>query len=169
MNKRKPFARFVPRMAHMAAVALLLAGCVEEESRWEAAQQASEENATAVSDAALPGSTFNKFFPKQEGGIDVVFKQEKAGFAQAALHREGTPIGTFSISDTRNNTAARDKFKTTQLKIEGFPAVVRENTTSLLVGDRFQVQVQSEGDALTADDRAAWFEKFDLAGLANAF
>jgi hypothetical protein len=74
-----------------------------------------------------------------------------------------------SISDTRNNLAARDKYKNAQDSIAGYPVAVTERTTSLLVADRFQVQVQSEGDAMTGDDRAAWLKKFDLEGLASAF
>lgn len=152
-----------------SALAISTIGCYEEPSRWDAAQQATEEQPAAVSESALPGSTFNKFFPKQEGDIDIVFKQEKDGFAQASLHRDDEPIAMLSISDTRNNPTAREKYADTQEKIAGYPAVVRENTTSALVADRFQVQIQSEGDALTADDRAKWLEQFDLAGLENAF
>ncbi|MCA9115824.1 MAG: hypothetical protein KDA79_12130 [Planctomycetaceae bacterium] len=148
---------------------LLLAGCGEPESRWDAAQKAGEENPVAVSDAALPGSTFNKFFPEQNDEIDIVFKQEKDGFAQASLRRSGDEIAMLSIADTRNNPEAREKYATAEVKVQGYPAVVRENTTSLLVADRFQVQIQSEGTALTAEDRAAWLKKFDLDGLANAF
>ena len=74
-----------------------------------------------------------------------------------------------SISDTRNNPTAREKYRESTETIAGSPAVMTENTTSLLVADRFQVQVQSEGDALAAEDRKRWLEQFDLAGLANAF
>lgn len=146
-----------------------LVGCGEAETRWDAAQQTSEEQQVAVAESALPGSTFNKFFPEQGDDIDIVFKQEKDGFAQAALHRDGTPIAMLSISDTRNNPAARDKYQDSAETIAGHPAVATDNTTSILVAERFQVQVQSEGDALTAQDRAKWLEQFDLGGLANAF
>ena len=151
----------------VAAIGLI--GCGEDDSRWEAAQQASEENGVAVAESALPGSSFNKFFPSQEEGIDIVFKQEKDGFAQASLLRGGEAIGMLSISDTRNNPSARDKFAESADTVGSHPAVVIDNATSILVADRFQVQVQSEGDALTAEDRANWLEQFDLAGLANAF
>jgi len=146
-----------------------LIGCGEDDSRWEAAQESSEQNNVAVSEAALDGSTFNKFFPEQGDGIDIVYKQEKDGFAQASLQRDGDAIAMLSISDTRNNPAARDKYAEATQKIAGYPAVVRENMTSILVADRFQVQVRSEGDALPAADRAKWLEKFNLGGLAQAF
>ena len=150
----------------LLCLAVLLLGCAEE-SRWDAAQQAAEQNPNAVSESALPGSTFNKYFPEQGGEIDLVFKQEKDGFAQASLQRGGDPIGMLSISDTRNNPAAREKFATSEMEIGGYPAVVQEQATMLLVANRFQVQVRSEGEALPADDRADWLTKFDLAGLAN--
>ena len=51
-------------------------GCRQEESRWEAAQQATQDNAVAVAESALPGSAFNRFFPSQSDEIDLVFKQE---------------------------------------------------------------------------------------------
>lgn len=147
----------------------LVLGCGgEDTTRWETAQQASTETPQAVTEAALPGATFNKFFPKQEGDIDIVFKQEKTGFAQASLQRGGNEIGMLSVFDTRSNPDARDKYKDAKDKVGGHPVVVGEKTTSILVADRFQVQVQSEGDALPAEDRARWLEKFDLTGLAAA-
>lgn len=160
------------RIAFVAATLLCgigLAGCYEKEDRWAAAQQESSQGAPAVSEAALPGATFNKFFPKQEGETDVVFKQEKTGFAQASLYRNNDMLGTMSIFDTRSNPSARDKYASAAKKIAGYPAEETENATTILVADRFQVQLQSEGTALTAEDRAAWLEKFDLAGLAQAF
>ncbi len=154
-------------LAPLTLVAIL-AGCGEDTSRWEAAQEASE-GGTAVSEAALDGAAFNKFFPSQGNGIDVVFKQEKEGFAQATLLRDGKLIGTMSIFDTRSNPTTRDKFQDALQNIGGYPAAVQGSSTSVLVADRFQVQLRSEEDALPASDRAAWLEKFDLAGLANAF
>ena len=154
---------------HSALLAVFLLGCGgEDTSRWEKAQQASTETPKAVTEAALPGATFNKFFPPQEGDVDIVFKQEKTGFAQASLQRGGNVLGMLSIFDTRNSPAAREKFNVPQEPIGGYPSAATEKTTSILVADRFQVQVQSEGDALPAEDRARWLEKFDLSGLAEA-
>ncbi|QDU75938.1 hypothetical protein Pan97_29820 [Bremerella volcania] len=147
----------------------VLFGCRESESRWDAAQQATQDGSTAVSEAALDGAVFNKFFPAQTDGIDIVYKQEKAGFSQASLYRDGKLLAMLSISDTRNNPAARDKYQGSTVSVQGYPVVHRDDTTSMLVADRFQVQIQSEGDALTKEDRMKWLEKFDLGGLANAF
>lgn len=159
-------------MRKFAILCLLLVfhvGCRQQESRWDAAQQTTVNNSDSTSDAALPGSAFNKFFPEQGDGYDIVFKQEKDGFAQASLVRENTAIAMLSISDTRNNPTARDKYADVADKAAGYPVVVRENTTSILVADRFQVQVQSTDGTVTAEDRIAWLGKFDLGGLSNAF
>ena len=153
---------------YLCAIALLIAGCESEPSRWEPAQNASAGGAAATSEAAIPGSVFNRFFPKQEDGVDVVFKQEKDGFAQADLLRAGERLGTMSISDTVNNVSAREKYQSAASSVAGYPAVVQDNATSILVAERFQVRLQSEGEALPADMRAGWLEKFDLAGLAEA-
>jgi hypothetical protein len=83
--------------------------------------------------------------------------------------RGGDEIATLSISDTRNNPSARDKFENAAEQIGGYPAVVMDPTTQVLVADRFQVSVRSNGEAMTPDDRRQWIEQFDLSGLANAF
>ena len=144
-------------------------GCGDDNARWEAAQQASEENGVAVVESALHGSVLNQYFPEQEGDVDIVFKQEKDGFSQASLHRAGDLVAMLSISDTRNNPGARNKYEDSTETVAGAPLVVDGNRSSILVADRFQVQVQSEGEALTAEDRAKWLEQFDLDGLAGAF
>ncbi|PQO24984.1 hypothetical protein C5Y96_26110 [Blastopirellula marina] len=167
MNNRQAFSRWF--LISILVLCPVLLGCWESESRWDAAQQATQEGATAVSEAALDGAVFNKFFPAQTDGVDIVYKQEKDGFSQASLNRDGKLIAMLSISDTRNNPTAREKYQGSTVRIQGYPVVHRDKTTSMLVADRFQVQVQSEGDALTEEDRMKWLEKFDLGGLANAF
>jgi inosine/xanthosine triphosphate pyrophosphatase family protein len=71
------------------AVLLLLPACREEESRWDAVQEATEGQTTSTVEDAIDGSVFNQFFPKQGEGFDIVFKQEKEGFAQASLQEGG--------------------------------------------------------------------------------
>jgi hypothetical protein len=165
-------------------VAVLATGCREEPpSRWEAADQATREDAPTARDGqpapvnsqALPkdgaeivdGSEFNKLFPAVESPWDIVFKQEKEGFAQASLQREGTEVATLSVSDTANNPAAAGKFKASTEKLDGYPlASGGALGTSILVGDRFQVQIRSAAEGgLTADERADWLKKFDLTAL----
>ena len=100
-----PAAKRVSYGAVIFALTLLLAGC-HDESRWDAAQKATQGKKTSVSEDALPGKVFNKFFPKQEEGYSIVFKQEKPGFAQAALEKDGEELAMFSIFDTESNPDA---------------------------------------------------------------
>lgn len=116
----------------------------------------------------LPGSEFNKFFPAQTGNDDRVAKQEKQGFAQYSLRRDGAEIAQFSITDLRSNPQAAEKFEQPDLTIDGYPAKKDgANGTTLLAGQRFQVKVRSPGGQLNEADRINWLKKFDLAGIAT--
>lgn len=113
------------------------------------------------------GGEFNKFFPKDQADYNVLYTQEKEGFAQAKLNLQGVEVATLSISDTANNRSALEKFQQSDEEIGGYPAVaVGDLGTAVLVADRFQVQVRSKDASFTVDDRQAWIEQFDLAGLA---
>jgi hypothetical protein len=115
----------------------------------------------------LAGGEFNQFFPQDEGDYNVLYTQEKEGFAQAKLNLKGVEVATLSVSDTAISVEALDKFKGSKDAIGGYPtAAVGMLGTAVLVADRFQVQVRSKDASFTADDRTAWIEKFDLAGLA---
>jgi hypothetical protein len=115
----------------------------------------------------VPGSQFNKLFPKSEGDFELVYTQEKVGFVEAKLNKKGEEAATLAISDTATNPSAAEKYKTASKKIGGYPAVaVGDNGTAILVADRFQVQIRSKQDSFTASDRETWLTKFDLAGLA---
>jgi hypothetical protein len=126
---------------------------------------------SAVGTKPLPakpvaGSVFNKLFPKDGDGYNVTYTQEKSGASLAELTKGGKKLAQLSITDTAGNPPARDKFKTGSQAVAGFPAAsVGDLGTAILVGDRFQVQVRSADPAFTADQRAAWLAKFDLAGL----
>lgn len=172
------------RTVAVASVLALFCGCeAEPPSRWEAADRATRGDAPAadsgqtapVNPQALPadrtdvvaGGEFNKMFPAVEPPWDVVFKQEKQGFAQASLQKEGKEVAVLSISDTANNAAAAEKYRGASEKIDGYPALPSGSLgTGVLVDDRFQVQVRSAADGgLTAEERAEWIKKFDLIGL----
>jgi hypothetical protein len=115
----------------------------------------------------LAGGEFNKFFPKDQGDYNVLYTQEKEGFAQARLNLKGVEVATLSVSDTVISVEALDKFQASSEQIAGYPAAaVGALGTAVLVADRFQVQVRSKDASFTADDRKAWIEQFDLAGLA---
>ncbi|MEZ4727585.1 MAG: hypothetical protein R3E79_10680 [Caldilineaceae bacterium] len=115
----------------------------------------------------LAGGDFNKFFPKDQDGYNVIYTQEKEGFAQAQLNLAGVEVATLSVSDTANNPSALEKFQQSSEEIAGYPvAAVGELGTAILVAERFQVQIRSKDASFTAADRATWLEQFDLAGLA---
>ncbi|MDT9240980.1 MAG: hypothetical protein P5685_18960 [Limnospira sp. PMC 1261.20] len=122
-----------------------------------------------VADAQpLPGGQFNRYFPRGADGYSVTFRQEKEGFAQAQLSRGGDALALLSINDLANNPSAARKFQESTQRIGGYPAVTQgRNTTALLVGDRFQVKVQSSSESFTPSDREVWLQNFNLSGLAQ--
>jgi len=116
----------------------------------------------------VPGSAFNKLFPKPSGDFDVVYSQEKAGFAQASLVKKGEDVATLSIFDTVSNPEAAEKYKDTTETFEGCPIIeIGNNGTGLLVGNRYQVQIRSKDANFSKFDREDWLKKFDLANLAK--
>jgi hypothetical protein len=117
----------------------------------------------------VEGGKFNKLFPGDETGYDVVYTQEKQGFAQAQLKRNGTPVADLSISDMVTNPSAINKYSSASQQISGYPTVaVGANGTATLVGSRFQVQVRTRpGQNFSAQERDQWIAKFKLAELAR--
>lgn len=116
---------------------------------------------------ALPGKSFNKFFPGSDDGLSRAFSQEKSGFAEAKLNNGGTVVASLAISDTASNPKAAAKFQNSSKKIAGYPAASSGSKgTSILVANRFQVQVRSQDDSFSETDREAWLQKFNLSGLA---
>lgn len=163
MQRRKEW----PIFAGLALMALV--GCQQQPpSRWEAAQQESTENPVAVSSEAVAGSEFNRFFPQVERPWNIVFKQEKTGFAQASLQHEGREMAVLSVSDTRNNPEALEKFKTAEQTLDGSPmASIGEEATAVLVGDRYQVQIRSMDPAFGPEEREEWLAKFNLQAISR--
>ncbi|MFO0762214.1 MAG: hypothetical protein U0359_37590 [Byssovorax sp.] len=149
------------------SLCLGLAGCSKEPTRWDAA--ASAKPAAIASDAppVKAGGSFNAFFPADGvEGTKRVFSQEKAGFVEAKLSKDGKPLATLTISDTTTEPDAKKKFENASDKVKGYPLVlVGKNQSALLVKDRYQVKVSSPD--LDPDARKAWLERFDLAGLAG--
>ena len=148
---------------------LLLACGKKEPTRWDAVQKETTTNKTpAVSKDAEAGGSFNKFFPKGGGDFDIVFKQEKKGFAQASLKKSGKDVATLAVSDTTSTPDTAAKYKTATDKIGSYPAVANGSMgTSILVSDRFQVQIRSTGPTFSKSDREEWIQKFDLDGLSK--
>ena len=166
--KTRSSSRIFPPGAFVLLTLATLSGCYQEPTRWDEVQQKTRRNAPAVAKEALPGANFNKFFPKPEGDFDVVFTQEKAGFAQAKLVKKGQDVATLSIFDTVSNPEAAEKYKDTQETFEDYPIIeIGNNGTGLLVGDRYQVQIRSADANFSKFDREDWLKKFDLANLAK--
>jgi hypothetical protein len=166
-RKRAAFSAS-PRWILIVLPLVVAPGCRQQPSRWDEVQQKTRRNAPAVSKAAVPGSMFNKMFPKAEGDYDVVYTQEKTGFAQASLVKKGTDVATLSIFDTASNPDAYAKFQDTQDTFEECPIIeIGNNGTGLLVGDRYQIQIRSKDANFSRFDREDWLKKFDLANLAR--
>ncbi len=116
----------------------------------------------------LAGKEFNKFFPSKSSGYDVNFAQEKVGTSQAKLKKSGKEVATLTVTDLASNPKTRDKYLTTSTKVGNYPSTtVGSLGTSILVGERFQVQVRSKDQTFSASDREAWLKKFNLTSIAN--
>jgi hypothetical protein len=163
-----PRSALRPRVALILLCASVVPGCYRAPTRWDEVQKETRRNVPAVSKDAVPGSVFNKIFPKPDGTFDVVYTQEKAGFAQAMLVKKGEDVATLAISDTVSNPEAAGKYKDVQETFEGFPIIeIGNNGTGLLVGNRYQIQIRSKDANFSKFDREDWLKKFDLANLAR--
>ncbi|XGV95833.1 MAG: hypothetical protein ACAF41_24210 [Leptolyngbya sp. BL-A-14] len=157
------------------SILLLVTGCTAKEtSPFAQAQQESTQKGAqpAVAKDATQGSSFNKFFPKPGDGYERVFTQEKKGFAEAKLKKDGKDVAMLAISDAAadvtGGVSATKKFEKSTTKIAGYPAVdVGTTQTAVLVADRYQVKVLSRSPAFAKADRQAWIQRFDLAGLSK--
>ena len=157
-------------VALLLGTLLLITSCAQQPpSRFEGAQQESTaKGATAVVKESESGSSFNRYFPGDDEGYKRIYTQEKKGFAQAKLTKDGKDMAVLSISDTLNNPSAIDKFKESTEQLDGYPVVNQgSNSTVLLVGDRFQVKVRSKDASFEEKDRLLWLSKFDLRGLSK--
>lgn len=163
----------------LSAVLLLSTGCAalappeSPSAQFEQVQQdtASRKAPDAVAEAAVQGSSLNVFFPRAVAGYDgydIVPAQEKKGFAEFKVNKDGANVAMLSINDTISNPAAATKYESSSRAIQGFPALdIGKNGTGVLVGDRYQVKVQSRSDEFGAEDRDAWLQKFDYKGLSQ--
>lgn len=157
-------------VALLLGTVLLITSCAQQPaSRFEGAQKVSTaKGATAVVKDAEAGSSFNRYFPGDTGGYKRIYSQEKTGFAQAKLTKDGREMAILSISDTLNNPSAIDKFKASTETIGGYPALNQgSKSTVVLVADRFQVKVRSKDDSFDEEARRDWLSKFDLRGLSK--
>ena len=151
---------------------LLLTSCSSQKapSRFDGAQQNStSKGATAVVDSSQSGGSFNRYFPDGGSGYERIYSQEKKGFAEAKLKKDGQEIAILSISDVLNNPSTVNKYQDSAAKIGGYPSVTQgKSGTAVLVADRYQVKIRSKDtNAFTEGDRKKWLGKFDLRGLSK--
>ncbi|NDJ17100.1 hypothetical protein [Myxacorys almedinensis] len=163
----KPWQRSL--VALLLTVVLFITGCqAKAPDRFAQAQQDStQRGVTAVAKDATQGSQFNKFFPKPGAGYERVYTQEKKGFSEASLKKDGKELAKLSISDTSSLPAAAAKYENSTETIAGYPAMTMGNTqTGVLVG-KYQVKVLSRDPDFSQAQREQWISKFDLKGLAR--
>lgn len=154
----------------LLSVLLLVTACAPEApSRFDQAQQEStqQKSGQAVSKDATQGAQFNKFFPPAGGGYERVYTQEKKGFASAKLKKDGKEVAMLSINDISSTPNVAAKYQGSTKQIAGYPAKETGKATAILVGDRYQVKVQSRDESFSASDREAWLQKFNLRGIAQ--
>ncbi len=156
-------------VAFVLAVSLLVSACSSTTAPPPTADQTSNPTAeTVAASQPVSGGEFNKFFPKSQSGYNVVFAQEKTGFAEAKLNQNGQNVAMLSINDIANNASAATKYKDSTTNIGGYPSVTQgKNITAILVNNRYQVKVQSRAESFTASDREDWLQKFNLNGLSK--
>ncbi len=163
--------RSVLSLILVVTIFLLTPACSNDEptSRFESAQQeSSQPQATAVAEDAVKGGELNRYFPKNEDSYQIVYTQEKRGFAQAKLKEDGEELALLSISDIANNPSASNKFKDSSETIKNYPVVNQGSKASaVLVRDRYQVKILSRSDNFDEDSRKEWLAKFDLDTLAQ--
>lgn len=137
--------------------------------RFDQVQQEStrQRSGQAVANDATQGSEFNKFFPSPTDEYQRVYTQEKKGFAQAKLKKDGKDVALLSISDTSSIPGSAAKYSNSDQKIAGYPALITGNTQTSVLVDKYQVKVISRDPSFTATDRQDWIEKFNLRGLAQ--
>lgn len=113
------------------------------------------------------GTEFNALFPSAVPGESLVFTQEKRGFSEAKLKRDGQVTALLAISDTVTAPEARTKFAAVQTRLKGWPLVDQgAQASALLVADRFQVKVIGQGSGLEPERRHELLGAFDLQALA---
>jgi hypothetical protein len=158
-------------VAVLLCFTLVIAGCqTKAPSQFAQVQRESTTRGAtpAVAKDATKGGEFNKFFPKPQAGYERVYTQEKKGFAEAKLKKDGKDQAMLAVSDTKSLPTAAAKFENAKSSIAGYPSVDLGTTqTSVLVADRYQVKVISKAPDFSKDDRVAWIQKFDLIGLSK--
>lgn len=161
--------KLVRTLALFAATFAVTAGCSKapESSRWDKKNdEVKKTEKPADAPKVTAGGAFNKFFPPDGADGKRTFTQEKEGYAEAKLQKDGKEIATLSIADVSTNPDAKKKYDGASDKVAGHPLTTLGSTmSSVLVKDRYQVRVSSP--SLDANARKDLLGKFDLAGLSK--
>lgn len=113
------------------------------------------------------GTAFNRLFPAPGPGEQLVFTQEKRGFSEARLKQGEEIKALLAISDTITAPTSREKFTASSERIAGWPLVEQgPQASALLVAERFQVKVISQGAGLDPTQRHELIGAFQLKELA---
>jgi len=168
MKIRKRFGLVAPGLALLAGLAA--GGCGKEPSRWDEAATATLPATVAPGAPAPPkteGAKLNGFFPADgTDGYSRVFTQEKDGFVEAKLKKDGQEVATLAISDASGDESVKAKYASAPDKVGDQPLVtVGKNQSAVLVNNKFQIKVSSQ--TLDADARKTLLSKFDIKGLAK--
>ncbi len=126
-----------------------------------------EQPKPADKEQVVEGGALNTYFPKPQGDFDIVFTQEKDGFVQAVLKEKNEQVATFSVADMANNPDGAKKYATAKEKLDMYPMSSRGKADMILVGEKYQVSVQSDSEAFTKEMRQTWLKRFNLSGLAT--
>ncbi|MGF1569558.1 MAG: hypothetical protein ACFCVD_16070 [Nodosilinea sp.] len=163
--------RWLKRLAPlMLCLALLVTACTSAPSKYDQVQKDTTgfRAPAAVAKKAEQGSTFNQFFPGDQGEYNIIPYQEKKGFAEYKLQKGDKTLAMLTINDTTSLPTAAEKYTSATESVGGYPAVDQGTTgTGLLVNGRYQVKVLSRDPSFDKADRVAWLQKFDLKGLAQ--
>lgn len=158
------FTRMKPALVAATLCFALSIACSKEPTRWDT--DASAATLPAASVPKTEGAKLNAFFPKDADGYTRTFTQEKDGFVEAKVKKDGKEEATLTVSDANGDDAVKSKFEKATEKLGDSPLVtVGKNQSAVLVGKRYQVKVTST--TLDEAARKAWLGKFDLAGLSK--
>lgn len=168
-------------IALVCGISLSLLHCKKEADRWAkgAAKALEKQEGLGLYDPALggdpidgrpeikAGAALNSFVPKEGAeGTKRIAVAEKEGFTHWKYQKDGKDLLMVYIVDTNNVPDSKTKYATATEKYETYPmTTLGKKQTSILVGDRYQVKLESE--ALDHEARKAWFKQCDLAGLAK--
>lgn len=120
----------------------------------------------ADKEQVVEGGALNTYFPKPQGDFDIIFTQEKDGFVQAVLKEKNEQVATFSVADMASNPDGIKKYAKATEKLDTYPMTSRSKADMILVGEKYQVSVQSDKDNFTKEMRQTWLKRFNLSGLA---